>query len=124
MTAEHYRPMIQAMQHLTQQVDPTADFAHRYMFGGVGLYTRGQIFGILMFTALEPTAEPVVWILLKLPPDAHTALHTGEPVPESPISKAYAVIPPSIAEDEAALMGWLERSLRHVWSLKPGKKRS
>ncbi|MFN8531437.1 MAG: TfoX/Sxy family protein [Anaerolineae bacterium] len=121
MSKERYQPILRQLEHLCAQLDSTSDFSHRFMFGGVGLYTRGSIFGTLM--GLD---DDTVSLALKLPAGGRESLNTGESIPEPPGGKQYASIPPSIAADDDRLMEWLECSLTHTHALavkKSGKKK-
>lgn len=118
MATEIYQSTLQQLTHLVQQADQSPDFSHRFMFGGVGLYSRGVFFGILM------AEQERVWILLKLPAEGREALNTGEALPESPVSKQYAVIPSSIALDDDQMIAWLNKSLTYCYDLAvKGKKK-
>ncbi len=117
MATDVYKPTLHQLTHLMQQADSAADFSHRFMFGGVGLYSSGAFFGILM------AENEHVWILLKLPLEGREALNTGEALPDSPVGKNYAPIPPSIASDDDQMIAWLQKSLAYSLELAAGKKK-
>ena len=117
MSKERYLDNIQQIVHLSAQIDPTADVTHKFMFGGVGLYTRGLIFATLISDADH------VWLSLKLPKDGRESLTTGETIPEAPGGSSYATLPLSMWSDDAQMIEWVERSLHFTWANAAKKKK-
>jgi TfoX/Sxy family transcriptional regulator of competence genes len=99
------------------------DLTFRPMFGGIGVYARGRFFASIS------DAGPA----LKLPTDQQAALLAQEPgakrlqyTPDSPVSRAYIVVPAHIVEEPSLLEAWVQRSIDYVVTLpvKRAKKKS
>ncbi len=91
----------------------------RRFFGGAAAYVDERI-----FMSLTP-----VGLAVKLSAEDRTALMNlgGTPLryfPKAPVKKAYAVVPPGMAADAAALAPWATRSIAYVLTLpKPARKK-
>ncbi len=99
-------------------LDRNIDIDARHFFGGAAAYADGRI-----FVSLTPAG-----LALKLPEDHRAVLRDqgATPLryfPKAPIKKDYVVLPETIAEDSAALAGWVEKSIGYVLTLpKPRPK--
>jgi TfoX/Sxy family transcriptional regulator of competence genes len=99
--------------------DYNADIEARHFFGGAAAYADGRI-----FISLTPAG-----LALKLSADDRAALRElgAKPLryfPKAPIKKAYVVLPDAIAEDRAALAGWVGKSVGYVLTLPKPRSRS
>ncbi|GEM_PF-3554895 len=115
-----YQPTIHLMENLTAEVSPDADFSYRFMFGGVGFYSRGRMFAGM----INPHT-----LLLKLPADqCETLLKIGSAEPdypaETPMGQHYTVLPRAIKNDPDKLIAWVKRSMQYVWGLPAPKSKS
>ncbi|MFB3102861.1 MAG: TfoX/Sxy family protein [Alphaproteobacteria bacterium] len=106
------------LKKTTENVDRKIDIDARHFFGGAAAYADGRI-----FISLTPAG-----LALKLPEDHRVVLRDqgATPLryfPKAPIKKDYVVLPETIAEDSAALAGWVEKSISYVLTLpKPRPK--
>lgn len=117
-STDHYRPLIQRLEHLVAQSSSDADFTHKFMFGGVSLYARGIIFGVI-----GGEEGSLYKVALKLPADGREKLATlgaSEPdySPVSPSGSAQSTtLPQAVLNDDSQLADWITISLHHVWKL-------
>lgn len=106
------------LQKTTENVDRKIDIDARHFFGGAAAYADGRI-----FISLTPAG-----LAVKLSEDHRAVLRDqgATPLryfPKAPIKKDYVVLPEIIAEDNAALAGWVEKSVGYVLTLpKPRPK--
>ena len=102
----------------TSGLDSKVGIEARHFFGGAAAYAEGRT-----FISLTPAG-----LALKLPEDDRAVLldQGATPLryfPKAPIKKAYVVVPRAVANDGAALAGWVEKSVGYVLTLpKPSAK--
>ena len=92
---------------VVEQLERLPDFRSRSMFGGFGLYSGGQFFGLiyqrrLYFRTGDDTRA------------AYTAAGMGffQPNPKQSL-KNYYEVPADILEDYDALIRWAEAGIKH-----------
>lgn len=84
----------------------------RKMFGYPALFTGGNLVtGLFADRWMIRLPDPDRAELLELP-----GATPFEPMPGKPM-KGYAVLPPEVVADDAAIDGWLRRAIAHVQTL-------
>jgi TfoX/Sxy family transcriptional regulator of competence genes len=91
----------------------------RHFFSGAAAYADGR-----MFISLTPAG-----LALKLSEADRASLSElgGRPskyFPKAPTKKDYLVLPDAIADDDAALAGWIEKSVAYVLTLPQPRPKS
>jgi len=97
---------------------PDIDLEFLKMFGGLGIYARGRIFAIVTGDGLG----------LKLPDDAISEAVSGGGrflayEPGGSPTKQYVALPESARQNKTDFGKWVERSIAHVMTLPPPKRR-
>jgi TfoX/Sxy family transcriptional regulator of competence genes len=98
---------------------PEAELTFRPMFGGACAYVGGRVFASLSDVGLA----------LKLSPADQEALLEVRGAkrlqyePGAPPSRQYVVVPPRLCQDADALADWAGRSVEHVRTLPPPRRR-
>lgn len=89
---------------------PPATFQFKSMFGGMCGYFGDHVFASLSDVGLALKLAPSDQSEILALPGAQRLRYD----PQSPPSKQYIVLPPSMLQNETALTQWVERSLEHV----------
>jgi TfoX/Sxy family transcriptional regulator of competence genes len=92
-------------------LEPGTELTTRKMFGGMGYYVEGRMFGGYYGSGLA----------LKLPDAEREALQAQGGIPQE-MSKSSTEVPSAYLEDTTLLSPWVAKSLKHVRAL-PDKKR-
>lgn len=94
-------------------LEPDKELTTRKMFGGMGYYVEGRMFGGYYGSGLA----------LKLPDAEREALQAQGGIPQE-LSKSSMEVPPAYLEDTTLLAPWVAKSLEHVRALPaPRRKR-
>ncbi len=95
------------LDRLPRQPIPGVKLECKHFFSGAAGYANGRIFMTLT----------TVGLALKLPEETRAALIEGGAgplryFPNGPVKKDYVRIPKKLADDDAALAGWIVESIR------------
>ena len=114
------------VHHLAKQlldavelVAPDADLRLRAMFGGAGAYAQAGMFASLSHAGLALKLPPDAQAELLARPEAERLRYEADATP----SRHYIVVPPSVRADATLLTPWVRRSIDHVATLPPPKRR-
>ena len=104
---------------MTKELAPGTTLEIRHFFGAAAAFANGRI-----CISLTP-----VGLAMKLPLHHRTELIEAgaQPLryfPNAPVKKQYVVVPPEIHKDEGQLTSWALRSIEHVLTPPPPKRRS
>jgi len=94
------------LDYVLDQFSAWAEVSARKMFGGVGLYREGKMFGLI--------ADDVAY--LKVDDSNREAFEQAgscpfKPYPDKPTTMSYFEIPPDVLESPDELIQWAKRSL-------------
>lgn len=115
-----YLDKLQALlRQVTEELAPGITLEIRHFFGGAAAFADGRI-----CISLTPAG-----LAMKLPLHHRTELMEfgAQPLryfPNAPVKKQYVVVPPEIHKDEGQLTSWALKSIEHVLTLPPPKRRS
>jgi len=94
------------IEFMIDQFSPWCQVNARRMFGGVGLYCDGKMFGLI--------ADDVAYLKVD-DSNRKRFVEAGsspfKPYPDKPTTMSYYEIPPEILDDPEELMIWAEQSL-------------
>lgn len=116
-------PYLQALEALLARnaaaIGSETNVEARHFFSGAAAYAEGR-----MFISLTPAG-----LALKLSEADRTSLSGlgARPLkyfPKAPVKKDYLVLPDAIAGDDAALAGWIEKSVAYVLTLPQPRPKS
>jgi DNA transformation protein len=94
------------LAYVLDQLSGCREVSARKMFGGVGLYRDGKMFGLI--------ADDVAYLKVDAS-NREAYVQAGsspfKPYPDKPTSMSYYEIPPEILEAPEELIRWAERAL-------------
>ncbi|MBN8638751.1 MAG: TfoX/Sxy family protein [Anaerolineae bacterium] len=120
MVASKYRQIQSQFEAWVGQIpDIQPDLIYKDMFGGVLIYTAGKPFAVFIddYVALKLPDEQRAEILKE------AAANDPGYNPDTPVSKNYVKLPPSIVSADEKVTYWIEDSIRYVQTLMPAKKK-
>ena len=94
------------IEFILDQLSSWGDVTYRKMFGGVGLYKDGKMFGLI--------ADDVAYLKVD---DSNRAMFVAEgskpfqPYPNKPTTMSYYDVPPDIVESADLFVEWSKKSL-------------
>lgn len=97
---------------------PEIALVFRSMFGGIGVYSAGQMVASLSDRGLALKLPADQQELLLQEPGSERLQHE----PTSPVSRHYIIVPETFLSDNELLQPWFEKSIDYVKTL-PVKKR-
>ena len=93
------------LTYVLEQLGGVKDVTHRRMFGGIGLYSREQFFGVIdnntLFFKVD-AASVGDYTRAKMKP--------FQPDPKGKPMMGYYQVPPSVLEDDRELANWAQRA--------------
>ena len=94
------------LTYVLDQLSGWGNVTARKMFGGVGIYRDGKMFGLI--------AEDVAYLKVddsNLEEFVQAGSSPFKPYPDKPTTMSYFEIPPEVLEDADELTKWAKRSL-------------
>ena len=119
MAGDFVEKLQSLLRPVTEELAAGTTLEIRHFFGGAAAYANGRI-----CISLTPAG-----LALKLPPHCRAELIEIGAKPlryfaNAPIKKQYVIVPPEIHKDEEQLTAWARKSIAHVLTLPPPKRRS
>ena len=94
------------LEYVLDQLSQWGNVTARKMFGGVGIYRDGKMFGLI--------ADDVVYLKVD-DSNREDFVKAGsspfKPYPDKPTSMSYFEVPPNVLDQPEELIKWSERSL-------------
>jgi TfoX/Sxy family transcriptional regulator of competence genes len=119
MAAPYLQELEALLANTAATIGSETNIDARHFFSGAAAHAEGR-----MFISLTPAG-----LALKLSEADRDILYGmgGRPLkyfPKAPVKKDYLVLPDAIAADDAALAGWIEKSVAHVLTLPQPRPKS